>query len=262
MTNRTPELGAKSFSCPHCSALAHQFWYWPLLRDYDKDDGPWVPHDDAAAMVAKSTTIDLDQKPLLIEMYQQMLTRKPFYKQLDNYSGSSTKLMNSCFSRCYACNGFCIWVFDDLVYPAYTLEVRAADDMPLDVRNDFEEAVRTINVSPRGAAALSRLSIQKLCVYLGGDGVNLNTDIASLVKKGLSTQIQQALDIVRVIGNNAVHPGVLDLKDDRETALKLLKLVNVIVESQITQPKAIDVMFGELPEGARKGIEARDRPKN
>ena len=32
-------------------------------------------------------------------------------------------------------------------------------------------------------------------------------DIVSMVKRGLEEQVQKALDAVRVIGNNAVHPG-------------------------------------------------------
>jgi Domain of unknown function (DUF4145) len=49
--------------------------------------------------------------------------------------------------------------------------------------------------------------------------------VASLVRKGLSPVVQQALDAVRVIGNEAVHPETLDLKDDRDTATTLFGLV-------------------------------------
>jgi hypothetical protein len=38
--------------------------------------------------------------------------------------------------------------------------------------------------------------------------------------------VQQSLDIVRVIGNDAVHPGQIDLTDDIETATKLFVLIN------------------------------------
>jgi len=44
---------------------------------------------------------------------------------------------------------------------------------------------------------------------------------------------------VRVIGNEAVHPGKLDLKDDRDTATRLFKLVNIIAEQMISNPKHV-----------------------
>jgi hypothetical protein len=96
-------------------------------------------------------------------------------------------------------------------------------------------------------------------MHLGEKGKNLDDDIASLVSKGLDPRVQKALDVVRVIGNNSVHPGQIDLRDDRATAEKLFGLVNLIADIMITQPKHIDEMFQGLPEGARKAIEKRDK---
>jgi hypothetical protein len=42
------------------------------------------------------------------------------------------------------------------------------------------------------------------------------------------------LDSVRVIGNDAVHPGVMELRDDKELVLKLFRILNIIVEETIT----------------------------
>lgn len=103
-----------------------------------------------------------------------------------------------------------------------------------------------------------RLSIQKLCASLGEKGKNIDDDIASLVTKGLNPLVQKSLDVVRVIGNEAVHPGVIDLKDDRDTALRLLDLVNVITDQMISHPKTIEQMYGKLPEEKRKAIEVRN----
>lgn len=66
------------------------------------------------------------------------------------------------------------------------------------------------------------------------------------------------MDTVRVIGNEAVHPGILDLKDDRDTATKLFKLVNIISEQMISNPKHVEEIYGQLPEGKRKAIEKWD----
>jgi Domain of unknown function (DUF4145) len=89
-------------------------------------------------------------------------------------------------------------------------------------------------------------------------GDNINDDIASLVKKGLPVKIQQALDYVRVVGNNAVHPGQIDLKDNRETALNLFSLLNIIADVMITQPKHVDTLYNSLPASQLSAIQKRD----
>src|SRR5258708_22812888 len=92
-------------------------------------------------------------------------------------------------------------------------------DMPEDVADDYNEARAIFVSSPRSSAALLRLALQKLCKHLGEPGKDLNTDIGALVAKGLPTQIQQALDVIRVIGNNAVHPGQIDIREEKELVL-------------------------------------------
>lgn len=131
-------------------------------------------------------------------------------------------------------------------------------EMPEDVQVDYNEARTIIGLSPRGACVLLRLAVQKLCVDLGEPGKNLNEDIASLVKKGLPDEVQQAMDTLRVIGNNAVHPGELDLSDDAETASALFNLLNFVVDEMIAQPKRRRSIFGKLPVKAREAIQRRD----
>jgi hypothetical protein len=63
--------------------------------------------------------------------------------------------------------------------------------------------------------------------------------------------------ILRVVGNNAVHPGQIDLKDDKAMALNLFALLNLIVERRLTVQKRIDELYKGLPEGARAAIEKR-----
>ena len=105
---------------------------------------------------------------------------------------------------------------------------------------------------------LIRLVIQKLCIELGEEGKRIDDDIASLVKKGLSPLVQKSLDAVRVIGNEAVHPGTLDLKDDIDTAARLFDLVNIIAEQMISNPKHVDEIYIKLPSTKREAIEKRD----
>jgi len=133
-------------------------------------------------------------------------------------------------------------------------------DLRDDIKDDYKEARSIVNRSPRGAVALLRLCVQKLCEQLGQPGKNINDDIKKLVKEEeLPLDIQRSLDIVRVIGNYAVHPGQMDIKDDVETANKLFELVNIIAQVMITQPKGIKQLYESIPEPKRKEIENRDK---
>lgn len=160
---------------------------------------------------------------------------------------------------CAHCSKYTLWHFGKMIYPDDSGVRPPNPDLRDDIKEDYLEAKSIVNKSPRGASALLRLCIQKLCEQLGESGKNINDDIANLVKKGLPKKIQQALDIVRVIGNNAVHPGQIDLKDDRETAMKLFELINLVAEVMITQPKEIEKLYRSLPQTQLEAINQRDK---
>jgi hypothetical protein len=201
---------------------------------------------------------DWDNKDELIEYFRRILAKEIFVERHKDSLYLHSELANLHVSSCYSCKAFSLWVADKLIYPEHTFVISPNEDMPPEIKSDFAEAASVVYYSPRGAAALLRLCIQKLTVHLGLKGKNLDDDIGSLVKKGLDARIQKALDVVRVIGNQAVHPGQIDLRDDKATASKLFSLVNVIVEATISTPKHIDAMFATLPDGALKAIEKRD----
>jgi hypothetical protein len=160
--------------------------------------------------------------------------------------------------RCRLCGGDSLWVETQLVYPDAKSAPSANEDLPLDVATDYEEARNILSRSPRGAAALLRLAIQKLCAELGEPGENINDNIASLVRKGLPVQVQQALDAVRVIGNEAVYPGQIEVSDNPEIATALFGLVNFIAEKMISEPKAIEHVYRSLPPEKLAAIQRRD----
>ncbi|WP_345977991.1 DUF4145 domain-containing protein [Sulfurimonas sp. HSL3-7] len=159
---------------------------------------------------------------------------------------------------CSHCKKYSLWLNEKMIYPETTGIQPPNTDLEQEIIDDYLEASSIVNKSPRGAVALLRLAIQKLCKQLGEEGKNINNDIASLVKKGLPVTIQKALDIVRVVGNDAVHPGQIDLKDDQEIANKLFDLINIIAHTMITQPKEIAALYETLPEAKKEGIEKRD----
>ena len=159
---------------------------------------------------------------------------------------------------CAHCRKFAIWHRSLMVHPDQIVISPPNPDLGSDIREDYREAAGIVNKSPRAAAAILRLCVQKLCRQLGQKGKNINDDIAALVKNGLPVGIQQALDVLRVVGNNAVHPGQLDLTDDTELATRLFYLVNLIADNQLTQPKRIQAMFEGLPQRDKDNIKKRD----
>lgn len=149
----------------------------------------------------------------------------------------------------------------EMIYPSLITAPLPHPDLPETVLPDYEEARSISSVSPRGASALLRVCIEKLCDHLGAKDGNLNDRIGALVQKGLPERVQQSLDAVRVIGNNAVHPGTMDPEDVADVCNSLFALVNVIVEDRITRPKMVDAVYAALPEKARAAIEKRDATK-
>lgn len=147
-----------------------------------------------------------------------------------------------------------------ILYPAKTSNSLPDPhkDLPQEFFDDYEEARSIAHLSPRSAAALLRLLVEKMCVYLGAEGKDINAHIAFLVRNGLPENVQKAFDIVRLIGNNAVHPGTIDLKDNFEIVSKLFTLINIAVEHQITQPKLIADLYSDLPQQKLDAIARRD----
>jgi len=187
--------------------------------------------------------------------------RWSYLKSASEHGGNGYQFEDKKFmiSYCDKCQGSTIWTNENIVYPLNSISEPANPDLPVDISNDYAEAATVFSISPRSSAALLRLAIQKLCKHLGEEGKNINSDIKNLVSKGLPDRVQQALDSVRVIGNDAVHPGTINLNDNREVAAKLFKLVNFIATKMITEPKEIDDLYNGLPENKLKGIEDRDK---
>ncbi|MGH1382603.1 MAG: DUF4145 domain-containing protein [Shewanella xiamenensis] len=161
-------------------------------------------------------------------------------------------------SSCHHCWEFCFWYKGRMIVPSEAPVPPAHLDLPENCQEEYAEARDIVARSPRAAAALLRLCVQKLMIELGEKGKNINDDIGSLVKKGLPVEVQQALDYCRVIGNNGVHPGEIELSGDPAIAHSIFEMINFIVEDRISRPKKIADLYGKLPEGALKAVEKRD----
>lgn len=195
----------------------------------------------------------------------QMEYQKIHFQQDVNLSLSHNSIENSLedviLARCENCGKKIIWIGDTFVYPD-TIAEEPCCNMPEDVLQLYQEAGAISKKSPRAACALLRLAIDRLCNDLDEKDRNINENIKALVSKGLPVSVQQALDVVRVVGNRAVHPGQIYFDvDDINTANLLMHLLNVIVERMITEPKEINELYQHLPENIRQSISNRDKSK-
>lgn len=230
-----PEFNKTAFNCPLCGAYAQQHWF--------------IAAKGERGAFAKDSVTTVGVQTIFSDVPSIHV------------------------SVCVHCNGYTLWHFPEsetpskhnfrslarMVYPESTSAPLASQDLPEDIRSNYNEARSIVSKSPRGAAALLRVCVQQLCVHFDQPGANLNADIGKLVELGLPQKIQRALDTVRVVGNNAVHPGELDLRDDIDTASKLFELVNLIADVMITQPANIQSTYDRVMSPAQKDqIRKRD----
>lgn len=195
--------------------------------------------------------------------YNKTAFNCPYCDAYANQNWSEARFQNTVdenFVRAYCrhCHSKSYWYKERMVVPDSSRFGPPNPDLGEDIIFDYNEAASIAQKSPRGAAALLRLAIQKLCIQLGEKGKNINNDIGELVKKGLSPKVQKMLDIVRVIGNNAVHPGQIDLLDNQEIVTTLAKLLNEIASEMISKPRELDEMYNSLPKSVLDGINKRD----
>ncbi|EHK2440919.1 DUF4145 domain-containing protein [Clostridium perfringens] len=214
-----PKLNKIRFTCPYCNAIAQQTWDEVIFNS--GVDGDSYMHDGPRVMGARELKVTI--------------------------------------STCQSCYNPHVWIEENMVIPKVANVPLANSEMPKKVKDIYNEARDVFPVSAKASAALLRLALQYLCIELGEKGKNINTDIGEMVKKGLPVEVQQALDIVRVVGNNAVHPGALNLNDNKEIAIMLFNIVNFIVDNRIVQPKKIEEFYNSLPKGALDGIKSRDK---
>ena len=218
-----PDKNLDSFTCPHCQTLS--LMNFRILR-FEQDV---MTDDDGVAFIINKHGYDE-------EIYSSELK----------------------IARCHSCGKKIIWIDNEYIYPNIVAE-EVNPDLPESVKLLYNEAGLIYNQSPRAACALLRLAIDRLCNELGETDRDINKNIGALVENGLPKKVQQALDVVRVVGNKAVHPGEITFDvDDIKTAKSLMRLINMIGQSMITDPKDIEDMYNLLPESAKESIERRD----
>jgi hypothetical protein len=256
----TPSTDKTAFCCPHCNAYAAQIWH--VLSSEEIKHERFGFHISLSEYI-KSVLDNLDKGIEKPTSYSTPERARAFlfdnvYIYLSKKS-ASFGVDSLHVSKCSNCRNVAVWVGSEMVWPSARSGPAPNPDLPDDIKRDYEEARSIVHASPRGAAALLRLVIQKLCLTIGEEGKNLNEAIANMVRKGMDPNIQKALDVVRVIGNNAVHPGELASDEVDHQVIYMFQFVNEIAEKFISGPKRISQAYEKLPARSIEQIERRDR---
>lgn len=244
-----PEHGSKKFKCPHCNTFATQEWF---LANNASNISREILND-----------IYLDYRSAVTDYVQKEINN--FLRKVgSNFQSKFYNFVPNGFSvaTCSSCNDFTLWVNEEIVYPKKTTIPPPNEDLDESIKALYIEASTILVDSPKGSTALLRLALQMLLKQVGKSGKRINDDIGELVSEGLSPKIQQALDLLRVIGNNAVHPGQINLDDNAEVAEKLFSILNFIADELITKPKELEVLYADLiPLETQEHIKQRDKQK-
>ena len=145
-----PAIDELAFNCPHCGALAKQFWFSSHVERLKKDSTPLVLNLQKSKLLSLDHIEDVEERERWNKWAEKMAKGRPFID-------SSRKLIdfdlrNVSVSRCFNCNDVTIWIYDRMVWPARGEAPIPNPDLPDEVRRDYDEA--SPNYSRRGVKGL------------------------------------------------------------------------------------------------------------
>ena len=157
--------------------------------------------------------------------------------------------------QCVVCGNYSLYHQGRMIYPFASNVSKPNDDMLDNVKEIYLEARNVLNISPRSACALLRLALEMLMVELDVDGRTLNDKINNYCDKYNSdNRLIKAFHLLRLVGNDAVHSGVLDVDDNEDIARAMFGILNEIVDETITKKNKMDVIFESLPKNKTDSI--------
>jgi hypothetical protein len=179
----SPAVDQLAFNCPHCGALAKQFWFVVDARELQKDQTPMIVTAETVKSLKEESKLGRGKHEKVVKSAEQMASGRPFF-EAQFREGSTQDVLNVSISSCFNCQELCLWLYDQLLWPRRAGGPQPNVDLPPDVRRDYEEASTILDASPRGAAALLRLAIQKLCKELGEKAVSWTTTLHRSFARG------------------------------------------------------------------------------
>jgi hypothetical protein len=139
-------------------------------------------------------------------------------------------------------------VFSQRIFPQDSggkPEFRVAE-VPEAVFQDYDEACKIVQISPRASATLARRCIQNMIrIRFGINGTSLENEIKALqrIKEPVRQEIIDALHHARNLGNIGAHPSkevkiVIDISE--EEAGQIISAIEVVLDDWFLEPARRD----------------------
>ncbi|MEH7557141.1 DUF4145 domain-containing protein [Priestia megaterium] len=231
-----PQLGLKAFTCPECKAFSHQTWNEVIFNTNGNSY-------KLQAFTGPRVDVVKEKEELPVS----------------GLAGHSIFHITA-FSHCYSCKAVSIWKGNNMVHPNNLNVEPPSLDMPADIVTLYNEARSIAHLSPKSAAGLLRLALEKLLIYLGAKKGTIDSMIQNLVDKEVispSGLVRKALDSIREIGNAGVHTTTINLDEKPEAAFALFKVINFVVEKMITDKKIMEEIYSFIPQEKREKLDIK-----
>jgi hypothetical protein len=93
-----PAMGANSFTCPHCGAVAHQSWVKLFGIQYAKDEAPFMPNRAAIERLRTTSSGMSDPQSEMqreiANFFERKLTKEVFIDAKESSSSSRSEIAN------------------------------------------------------------------------------------------------------------------------------------------------------------------------
>lgn len=218
-----PSILKRKFICPLCQAIAGHSWHITYMG---KSINP--PGDLLKRQILRSPNNSLSELDILKEDEASISDLEIIERESELETIEVSRLDYLYLSKCMSCEKHSIWKGKKLVYPIIVMTPPPCEDLPDDVKSIYNEAALILNNSPRAAAALLRLCLEKVCVDLGETHKNLFTKIENLKEAGKIPDTEIFMHFIRKVGNDAIHPTKIIESEGDIDALLLFSMINAI----------------------------------
>ena len=193
--------------------------------------------------------------------YAQFTYEQLHYREMDYKVPVDFMPTNIWQGKCLACEQYIIINGFSVVYPEESNAPPIKMETPHSIKEIATEARMVHSQSPRASSALLRLALEMLLQNVLENNNKLNDNISILLERGIEDDLRRALEVIRIFGNEGVHPGTINLNDDEQSSIKLFNVFNYIVTRFIVEKGMIKEMYGIIPEEKREKIEEKAKKK-